>query len=100
VVGLGPRGGRSWGGENAGVGARREPAVAAVAAVATRLRRRQGTMGSWEVSCAVARPWEAEGALLDGGGADGMVGRRCRCEEGKTRDIYRVHKMYFSTVLA
>jgi hypothetical protein len=41
-------------------------------------------MGSREGAWAVARPWETEGAQLDGGGADGTVGGgQCRREEGK-----------------
>jgi hypothetical protein len=44
---------------------------------------REGSMGSREGAWTVAQPWEAEGAQLDDGGADGAVGLRCRREEGK-----------------
>jgi hypothetical protein len=48
---------------------------------------REGPIRSRKGAWAVARPWEAEAAQLDGGGADGAVGRQCRRDEGRTRDI-------------
>jgi hypothetical protein len=78
---LGPRGGRSWGGECAGVGARRGPAASAGVA---QLWRRHGLCldNKWHVTVLqglgkghgwlLDRGRQGE-AQLDGGGADGAV---------------------------
>jgi hypothetical protein len=36
----------------------------------------------------VARPWEVAGAQLGGGGADGLVERRCRREGENVHHLY------------
>jgi hypothetical protein len=46
-------------------------------------------MGSREGAWTVARPWEVEGAQLDGGGVDGAVGGCVGARRGKTHGIYR-----------
>jgi hypothetical protein len=50
---------------------------------------RTGPMGSREGARTVARPWEEEGAQLDGGDADGAVGGGVGVRRGKTCDFYR-----------
>jgi hypothetical protein len=64
------------------------------APVMTRARPGQQVAHEGPIVCrkaawAVARPWEVEGAQLDGGGVDSAVGRQCQREEGRTRGIYR-----------
>jgi hypothetical protein len=68
----------------AGGGGRGGSAPATVRAQPRQQAAREGPMGSREGAWVVARPWEAEGVQLDGGGADGAVGWRCRREKGQS----------------
>jgi hypothetical protein len=88
---LGPVGGRCWGGDRAGAGARREPAAAAVVAW---LRRRRGLgpnnkwhlkvlKGLWKGCARLLDRGKQGGAQLDGGGADGAAVGQWRREEGR-----------------